>query len=116
MSDEAPTLGLQDFQNILKVLDYCADQGAFKSWSTIQQVFAVRNRYDVFVKYAETPTEEEAPTLGLQDFKNILIIFDLAADEGAFKGWSTIQQVLIQRTRIVDFVDYIEALNAEKAA
>lgn len=59
-----------------------------------------------------TTTESEAPSLGLQDIQNALKIIDFAADQGAFKGWTTVQQVMSVRNKIADFVAYAEA-NAE---
>jgi hypothetical protein len=114
MSNEAPILELQDFKNILSIIDYIANQGVLKGWDVIQQVFNNRNRYDVFIKYVDSPNEKEPPTLNLRDFQISLKIIDFAADEGALKGWSTIQQILPQRTRIVDFINYIESQNDQK--
>ena len=59
---EAPSLALQDIQNILKIIDFAADQGVFKGWTTIQQVFTVREKVAAFVEFAQTNMDEEAPT------------------------------------------------------
>lgn len=63
VESEAPSLGLQDIQNALKIIDFAADQGAFKGWTTVQQVMSVRNKIADFVAYAEanadTPAAEE---------------------------------------------------------
>ena len=67
---EAPSLGLQDIQNALKIIDFAADQGAFKGWTTVQQVMSVRNKIADFVAYAEAnaePTETaDAPVDGAE--------------------------------------------------
>jgi hypothetical protein len=51
--NEAPNLVIQDIENALKIIDFAAEQGAFKGWTTIQQVFAVRGRLAAFVNYAQ---------------------------------------------------------------
>lgn len=53
----APSIGLQDLQNAVKVIDYACEQGAFKGWAVIEQVIAVRNKINAFV-VASTPKEE----------------------------------------------------------
>ena len=55
---DAPSLGLVDIQNALKVIDFAADQGAFKGWSTIEQVQLVRNNLAAFVAFAAANSEE----------------------------------------------------------
>ena len=59
--EEAPSLGIQDIENALKVIDFAAEQGAFKGWKTIQQVLQVREKIATFVAYAQA-NAEEAPT------------------------------------------------------
>ncbi len=44
-----PSIGLADLQNAVKVIDYAAEQGAFKGWTVIEQVIAVRNKINAFV-------------------------------------------------------------------
>lgn len=39
-----PPLDIVDIDNAIKVIDYAADQGAYKSWAVIEQVQLVRNR------------------------------------------------------------------------
>ena len=46
----APALPISDVQNIVKIIDYCADQGVFKGWETIEQVFSYRTRVVEFLK------------------------------------------------------------------
>lgn len=60
VESEAPSLGLQDIQNALKIIDFAADQGAFKGWTTVQQVMSVRNKIADFVAYAEANAETPA--------------------------------------------------------
>ena len=59
---EAPSLGIQDIQNALRIIDFAAEQGAFKGWSTINQVLAVRTRLEEFVTYAAQQSEANAAT------------------------------------------------------
>jgi hypothetical protein len=57
------SLSLTDIQNALQVIDFAADQGAFKGWATIQQVLSVRNRLNAFLDAAaaaSAPAEGEA--------------------------------------------------------
>ena len=56
---EAPSLGIQDIQNAVRIIDYAADQGAFKGWQTIEQVQNVRNRLAAFTAYAESQKQAE---------------------------------------------------------
>lgn len=58
---EAPSLGIQDIQNVLKIIDFAADQGVFKGWQTIQQVFSVREKVAAFVAFAQANADEPAP-------------------------------------------------------
>lgn len=62
VESEAPSLGLQDIQNALKIIDFAADQGAFKGWTTVQQVMSVRNKIADFVAYAEANADAPAAT------------------------------------------------------
>jgi hypothetical protein len=57
---EAPTLEIQDIANALKVIDYAADQGAYKSWDTIEKVLSVRNKIAAFVEYAQASQAAQA--------------------------------------------------------
>jgi hypothetical protein len=61
---DAPSLGLVDIQNALKVIDFACDQGAFKGWSTIEQVQVVRTKLAAFVAYAAANSEEDTTADG----------------------------------------------------
>jgi hypothetical protein len=50
-----PVLSVADIQNAIRVIDYAAEQGAFKGWGTIEQVLAVRNRMNEFLKAVAPP-------------------------------------------------------------
>ena len=52
--ENQPSLNIADIQNALKIIDYAAEQGAFKGWTIIEQVLVSRNRLNDFVK-AVTP-------------------------------------------------------------
>ncbi|RYD78909.1 MAG: hypothetical protein EOP84_13695 [Verrucomicrobiaceae bacterium] len=43
--------------------------------------------------------------LGISDIQNAVAVIDYACDQGAFKGWNTIEQVLQVRARLKTFVD-----------
>ena len=58
-SPDAPMLSITDIQNAIRVIDYAADQGAFKGWSTIEQVLVVRNRMNEFL-IAVAPAQANA--------------------------------------------------------
>lgn len=51
------TLSLNDIQNAVKVIDFAADQGAFKGWATIEQVLVVRSRLNNFLAAAQAQQE-----------------------------------------------------------
>jgi len=57
----APTLQVQDLQNLLQVVDYAAEQGAFKGWNTISQVFAVRQKLNAFLQSIAPKTDAAEP-------------------------------------------------------
>lgn len=63
----------------------------------------------------QTPVADEAPSLGIQDIKNALMIIDFAFDQGSFKTMSTVRQVLTARDKLAAFVAYAEA-NADQPA
>lgn len=51
------------------------------------------------------PVEDvQAPNLSIADIQNAIRVIDFACEQGAFKGWPTIEQVLILRNRLHDFV------------
>ena len=47
----------------------------------------------------------DAPALGLVDIKNAIAVIDYAAEQGSFKGWGTIQQVMNVRQKLAAFVE-----------
>ena len=58
---------------------------------------------------AASALTEEAPNLALQDIENALKIIDFACEQGAFKGWNTINQVQSVRRKLSAFVEYATA-------
>lgn len=54
--DEAPTLNVQDLTAIVKIIDACAERGAFRG-NELASVGAVRERINAFA-VANTPVEE----------------------------------------------------------
>jgi hypothetical protein len=59
-STDPSILSITDIQNSIRVIDYAAEQGAFKGWSTIEQVLLVRNRLNDFLK-AVAPAQTDTP-------------------------------------------------------
>jgi hypothetical protein len=55
-----PSLNIADLANLLTVVDYAAEQGAFKGWQTIQQVIVVREKLAAFVMAAKAAEEAAA--------------------------------------------------------
>lgn len=51
-------LSISDIQNAVAVIDYACEQGAFKGWTTIEQVLTVRARLKAFVDAATAATAE----------------------------------------------------------
>jgi hypothetical protein len=45
-------LNITDISDAIKVLDYAAEQGAYRGWANIRQVIALRDRLDAFVTAA----------------------------------------------------------------
>ncbi len=48
---------------------------------------------------------ENGPQLTLADIKNAVSVIDHAAEQGAFKGWQTIAQVMEVRQRLAAFAE-----------
>jgi hypothetical protein len=61
----APQLSFQDLDNVVKIIDFAAEQGAFKGWSVLTQVKEVRDRIATFVE-AVSPPAETADTAAKQ--------------------------------------------------
>lgn len=59
---QAPSLGMVDIQNALKIIDFACEQGAFKGWNTITQVQSVRNKLATFLAIAEAATASTEAT------------------------------------------------------
>lgn len=57
---ESITINLADLQNVVRVLDHACEQGAFKGWQVIEQVFTLRAKIANFVA-ASLPPEEAKP-------------------------------------------------------
>ena len=65
----------------------------------------------------EAPAEGQGPQLTLADVKNAVNIIDYAAQQGSFKGWDVIAQVMQVRQRLAAFVEAASpAVEGEPAA
>ena len=53
----APALTVADIEMTVRALDYAAEQGAFRGWTVIEAVLAVRNRLAAFVQATKPPVE-----------------------------------------------------------
>jgi hypothetical protein len=49
---QANTLNVTDIVDAIKIIDYAAEQGAFKGWQNIRQILTVRDRLEAFVASA----------------------------------------------------------------
>jgi hypothetical protein len=58
---DTPALSLDDIANAVQVIDHAADQGAFKSWKTIEQVLLVRQRLKAFLEAAAAQRKDSEP-------------------------------------------------------
>lgn len=58
-SANAVPLELSDISNAVQIIDFAADQGAFKGWKTIEQVLGVRQRLNSFLAAAAATQQAE---------------------------------------------------------
>ena len=49
-------------------------------------------------------TESAAPVIQIADLQNAVQIIDYACEQGAFKGWKVIEQVIAVREKLATFV------------
>lgn len=60
-ADAAPvTISILDLANVVKVIDYAADQGAFRGWSVIEQVATLRQKINSFVEAAQAAQDAQS--------------------------------------------------------
>lgn len=64
-TDDAPSgFTYTDIRNVVIIIDYAADQGAFKGWDTIQKVQTVRSRLLAVLAAEPKPVDEvEGPAV-----------------------------------------------------
>jgi hypothetical protein len=71
---------------------------------------------DIQNEQAVAPSADAA-TIGVVDLQNAVKIIDHAAEQGAFKGWQVIEQVIAVRNKLNAFVTAaVAAQEAEAAA
>ena len=51
-----------------------------------------------------TATEATAPVIQITDLQNAVQIIDYACEQGAFKGWKVIEQVIAVREKLAAFL------------
>ncbi len=54
-------LNIQDIVNIVQIVDYAANQGAFKGFDTMRNVIEVRDRIDAWVQSLPQNNETDEP-------------------------------------------------------
>lgn len=54
------SLTLTDIANAVQVIDFAADNGAFRGWETIEKVLSVRQRLNTFLQAAGAAQAESA--------------------------------------------------------
>lgn len=76
MTEPTINLNITDIADAVKIIDYAAEQGAFKGWNNIRQIIMVRDRLDLFVSAANAanatstanpPMEVNSPTSELDE-------------------------------------------------
>ena len=60
---ENVTLNVTDIADAVKIIDFAAEQGAFKGWNNIRQILAIRDRLDAFTIAANAEVNTPAPVL-----------------------------------------------------
>ena len=62
MTTEPTSTGLdiKDIQNVVAIIDYAADQGAFKGWQIINEVAGVRTRLAAFLEVVAEAQKAQA--------------------------------------------------------
>lgn len=75
----------------------------------------VENKVEGVVDGAPVEAPADAPAIGLVDLQNAVKVIDHAADQGAFKGWQTIEQVMAVRNKLVAFIVYASPKEEPKA-
>ena len=56
------SLNVTDIADAVKIIDYAAEQGAYRGWDNIRQILVVRDRLDAFVTAASAQVNT-APVL-----------------------------------------------------
>lgn len=51
--------------------------------------------------------ESDTPQLQIGDIEAAIKIIDYASEQGAFRGWNVIQEVLMLRNRLVEFLQAV---------
>ena len=65
MDDPQLNLNITDIGDAVKIIDYAAEQGAFKGWTNIRQILVLRDRLEAFVTAANAAqvNKDPQPTL-----------------------------------------------------
>lgn len=60
-------LNITDIADAVKIIDYAAENGAFKGWTNIRQILMVRDRLEMFVEAANAAQELNKPDAALTE-------------------------------------------------
>jgi hypothetical protein len=66
------------------------------------------------IQQPEVPSDAEQPQLQIGDIEAAVKVIDYASEQGAFKGWTVVQEVLVLRNRLVSFVRAVTPPAAEE--
>jgi hypothetical protein len=64
---------------------------------------------------APATPEATAPVIQITDLQNAVQIIDYACEQGAFKGWKVIEQVIAVREKLAAFLNAAAPAPAEEA-
>lgn len=61
MAEPSINLNITDIADAVKIIDYAAEQGAFKGWGNIRQILIVRDRLEMFTTAATATNAAATP-------------------------------------------------------
>ncbi len=64
MAEPAPdeaNLQVGDIEAVVRIIDHAAQEGAFKGWGVLQEVFTVRNRLVTFLTTINPQSQQSEP-------------------------------------------------------
>jgi hypothetical protein len=64
------SLNITDIADAVKIIDYAAEEGAFKSWKNIRAILAVRDKLEMFVLAAQNAAQNVNKSASVLDETN----------------------------------------------